>query len=291
VTCYQLTLGPGITVEGDAPWCPGYEHDSMMFIAGTAVQLKGDGVRDDDGRQLMGFTNDFVNGQTWNDDFDNQYGFVYMDNNKQVRGDYVTKAQMLGRGIAQGLKFTVGVFAVAAPIFLGMAFPPAGIAFAMLGAAAGIMSLLPGDDPKAGFFDLINPANITQCIAKWSFNNPDQPKDGVNYGAQVANLNNIKGIVTNPDVFIKPIADLRSLPIIGGKLPKSIANLPGGLSFAIGAASFGYGLYDAGIGNADLGPQTIEELNDTGTITSCLDEQWRFAGSNTNAGDVEQKAP
>ena len=58
-------------------------------------------------------------------------------------------------------------------------------------------------------------------------------------------------------------------------LTKPIGAVSGGLA----VAGFGYGLYSAGIGHTDFTPQTVEELNDTKTMTSCLDSAWRFATS------------
>ncbi|MCA0218454.1 MAG: Ig-like domain-containing protein [Actinobacteria bacterium] len=282
VTCFHLTLGAGISVNGDAPWCPGTDPSESMFIAGTAVQLRADASRD--GKGLEGLLGDFVHSQVWEDDTTKEmFGYAYMDGDKNVRGDYPSAAQYQGRRLAQAGKYMVGFVAVAAPIFIGMAFPPAGILFAGLAAGAGISSLIPGGGKAAAFFDLLNPTNITQCAAQWAFNNPGKPTVGPNAPAIVATTLTISKIVRSKDVLTAPIADLASIPLIGSKLPKALGNLPGGLSLSVGAASFGYGIYDAGVGNADLGPQTIEQLNDTGTITRCLDEQWRYAQPNLNA--------
>ena len=57
---------------------------------------------------------------------------------------------------------------------------------------------------------------------------------------------------------------------------------PGALGFAGGLAAFGYGVYSAGVTNIDWGPQTIEELAGTSTMTGCLDKQWQAAGSNVS---------
>jgi hypothetical protein len=90
-------------------------------------------------------------------------------------------------------------------------------------------------------------------------------------------------MVQGKDILMKPIADLRSLPLgVGAKLPDKLANFPGGLSFALAAAGFGYGLYAAGIGDTPTGVQTVEQLRGTATMTGCVDEKLRFAGTNTS---------
>ena len=54
----------------------------------------------------------------------------------------------------------------------------------------------------------------------------------------------------------------------------------GPLGLAGGAASLAYGLYEAGAGKVDTGPQTVEELAGTSTMTGCLNSQWHAAGAN-----------
>jgi hypothetical protein len=158
-----------------------------------------------------------------------------------------------------------------------MLFPPAGIFFSLMAAGAGLFSLLPGGDGPASVFDLVNPTKITVCAAQWAFSNPGNPTGGSNVGAIISTANTLRKAAAGADVLTKPVADLRSLPGIGGKLPDSLADAPGGLSFALGAAALGYGLYTAGIGNVQGGARTVDQLRDTKTMTSCLDEQWRVA--------------
>jgi hypothetical protein len=184
--------------------------------------------------------------------------------------------------VIQGLKIVSGIAAVAAPIMLSMAFPAAGILFGYLAAASALANLVPNGGSDVGaVFDLINPTNITSCAAKWAFSNSSEPSGpdigGLTKAAKTAKT--VWDANKGKDVFFKPVSDLRSLPAgLGAKLPDKVADLPGGLSAITGAASLGVGLYSAGIQHAELGPQTIEQLADTETMTGCLNEQWRVTG-------------
>lgn len=276
VTCHTVSFGEGVSIIGDVPRCPGSSEGDNSFIAGAAIHVNA--VYEVGSRKLVSYTSGVVDGQITEDSTTlEQSGWVLVDRDKSVNAQYVTAAQSLGLGIVQGLKISAGIFATAAPIVLGMLFPPAGIFFALTAAAAGLFSLLPGGDGPASVFDLVNPTKITVCAAQWAFSNPGNPTGGSNVGAIVSTANTLRKAIAGADVLTKPVADLRSLPGIGGKLPDSLADAPGGLSFALGAAALGYGLYTAGIGNIQGGARTVDQLRDTQTMTSCLDEQWRIA--------------
>jgi len=181
-----------------------------------------------------------------------------VDGDKKVTALYQSPSERTTQGVVQGLKLSLGVIAVSAPIFVGMLFPPAGIFFALVGSAAGIASMIPGGDKVAAVFDLINPTKVTTCVARWSFNNAGDPTGGANAGSLISTANTLRKVVNGVDVFVEPI---------------------GPLGTAGGLASFGYGLYEAGIGDAELGPQTVDELADASTMTNCLSEQYRGAPS------------
>lgn len=259
VTCHTLSFGEGISIIGDAPYCPGSDPADNSFIAGTAVQVKA--AQHIGERPLYGFTSGIVASQVYEDPTTKELtSFAYVDGDKRVTADYPTKGESWTRSLIQGLKISVGVFAVAAPIFVGLLFPPAGILFAYLGAAAGIASMVPnGGQDVASVFDLINPTKITTCAARWAFSNPGNPTGGGNYGSIVSTANTIRKIYKDVDVSIQPVGLL-------------------GASAAI--AGFGYGLYDAGIAGAEFDTQTVEELRGTSTMTGCLNDQWQTAGAN-----------
>lgn len=137
--------------------------------------------------------------------------------------------------------------------------PPIGIALAVLGTAAGISNLIPGGEDMGSFFELIDPTNITECAARWAFDNTGNPTGGANPGSIVATANNI-----------------RKYNMYGDMLEPA-----GAVGIASGIAGFGLGVYTAtGGGNVDFSPQTLEQLAGTATMTGCLDEQWKAAGSN-----------
>ncbi len=257
LTCYQLVLGRGITVVGDAARCPG--HADNWFIAGTAVQVRAALVADD--RTLHGFESGVVASQIAEESETSKalIGFVVVDSSKRVTGDYPTKTEAVARAIVQNLKVVVGVLAIMAPIALGMLFPPAGMFFALLSATAGILNMIPHGDGVAAVFDLINPTKITTCAARWGFGNTGDPTGGYGVGGLLSGTNTLRKVWQGKDVLFEKV---------------------GPLGIAGGAASLAYGLYEAGAGKVDTGPQTVEELAGTSTMTGCLNSQWHAAGAN-----------
>ncbi len=212
-------------------------------------------------RVLYGFKSGVVGGQIVEEDKTKALiGFVLMDvDGKVVTGDYPTESEAIGRAIVQGLKISAGILAIVAPIALGLLFPPAGIFFAFLGAAAGIVNLIPHGAEVAGVLDLINPTKITTCAARWAFSNTGNPTGGLNPGS------------------------IGSLAWTGFKVYKGKDVITQNIGkFGIGGSVLGTaaGLYEAGIHHAELGPQSVEELAGTSTMTGCLDDQWRITGSN-----------
>ncbi len=257
LTCHQLALGRGITVVGNPARCPG--HPDNWFIAGTAVQVRAALVADD--RDLHGFESGVVASQIAEESATSKalIGFVVVDADKRVTGDYPTKTEAVGRAIVQNLKVVVGVLAIMAPIALGMLFPPAGMFFAFLSATAGILNMIPHGDGVAAVFDLINPTKITTCAARWGFGNTGDPTGGYGVGGLLSGTNTLRKVWQGKDVLFEKV---------------------GPLGIAGGAASLAYGLYEAGAGNVDTGPQTVEELAGTSTMTGCLNSQWHAAGAN-----------
>lgn len=258
VTCGTLVLGEGMSVI-DGARCPGSSAQENSFVMGTAIQVRAAQSVGD--RVLYGFKSGVVSGQIVEEPVTKRLiGFVVMDlDGKAVTGDYPTKTEAIGRAIVQGLKISAGILAILAPITLGLLFPPAGIFFAFLGAAAGIVNLIPHGKEVAGVLDLINPTKITTCAARWGFSNTGNPTGGLNAGS------------------------IGSLAWTGFKVYKGKDVITQNIGkFGIGGAVLGTatGLYEAGIHHAELGPQSVEQLAGTSTMTGCLDDQWRIANSN-----------
>jgi hypothetical protein len=263
IKCYTIALGEGLTAVGDVPRCPGSSPSDNSYIAGTAVQIKA--VQNIGDRILEKFTSGVVASQISEDpDTKELTAYAVVDGNKSVSAAYLTNGQFIGTGILQGLKVSAGVFAVAAPIVLGMMFPPAGILFSVLGAASGLASQIPGGGTAAAVFDLLNPTNITVCAARWSFNNSGDPAGGANIGSAISLANTMRKLNNGTDLVGEPVG-----PVGAG----------GGL------LSFGYGLYSNGIAGAQLGPTTVDSLADSSTMTNCLNDQWRVAGSDIGVPD------
>jgi hypothetical protein len=258
VTCNTLLLGEGISVLEGAR-CPGSSAQENSFVAGTAVQVRA--AQHVGERVLYGFKSGVVGGQIVKEEkTEALLGFVLMDvDGKVVTGDYPSESEAIGRAIVQGLKISAGILAIVAPIALGLLFPPAGIFFAFLGAAAGIVNLIPHGAEVAGVLDLINPTKITTCAARWGFSNPGNPTGGLNPGSIGSVAWTGFKVYQGKDVITQNIGKFG----IGGSV--------------LGTAA---GLYEAGIHHAELGPQSVEELAGTSTMTGCLDDQWRITGSN-----------
>jgi hypothetical protein len=259
LTCHRLALGRGITVVGTPARCPGYPPSENWFIEGTAVQVRAALVADD--RDLHGFESGVVAGQIAEESATSKalIGFVVVDADKRVTGDYPTKTEAVARAIVQNLKVVVGVLSIMAPIALGMVFPPAGMFFAFLGAMAGIANMIPHGGPVASMFDLVNPTKITTCAARWGFTNAGDPTGGYGVGSLLSGTNTLRKVWQGKDVIFEKV---------------------GPLGIAGGAAALGYGLYEAGAGKVDLSPQTVEQLAGTSTMTGCLNQQWKAAGAN-----------
>lgn len=256
VTCHTVSFGEGIRIVGEAPYCPGSTPEQNSFIAGTAIQVTA--AQNVNGRILLGFTSGVSGNQIYEDPQTKELtAFVYVDGPKTVKGDYPTKGESLGRGIAQGLKFTVGFFAVAAPIFVGLLCPPVGVLLSFIAMGSGIANMV-GDDEIASGFELMNPTGITACAARWAFTNAGAATGGQSPGGTLSTLNTIYKFGMDSDVFTAPVG------YVGG---------------AAGIANFAYGLYSAGIADTDFSPQTIEQLRGTATMTGCLEQQWRAVGA------------
>lgn len=259
LTCHKLYLGRGITVLGTPARCPGTDPADNWFVAGTAVQVRAAVVADD--RQLHGFLEGVVGSQIAEESKTSKalISFVVVDQDKRVNGDYPTTTEAVLRGIVQNLKVVVGVLAIMAPIALGMLFPPAGMFFAFLGAMAGIANMIPHGGPVASMFDLVNPTKITTCAARWGFGNAGDPTGGYGAGSLISGANTMRKFVQGKELIFEKV---------------------GPLGMAGGAAALAVGLYEAGAGNVDSGPQTVEQLAGTQTMTGCLNKQWQIVGAN-----------
>ena len=271
VTCDTVNFDKGIHVIGDAPRCPGTSEADNSFIAGTSIKVEADYQIGNS--TVQKFTSGVAGDQIYQDPLTNDLiGYAYVDVGTKVAALYQTPGEITKTTILEGLKFAAGTIAVMGPIFLSMVFPPAGILFGALGALAGISGAIPGGDKVAAVFDLLNPTKISACIARWGFNNTGQPSTQ-NVGSILGTANKVRvAVFTDTDVLEQNIT-------AGGA--------------ALGAANLGYSLYSAGIGGTNFtGPQSVDDIAGRSTITGCLDQQWRAAGSDLSGNnDSSGKAP
>ena len=257
VTCASVTLTEGITIDGPVATCPGTTPDQGLYVVGTAVRVRAVAILD--GRWVQKFTSG-VNSTPITEDpiTKDLIGYVLVGNDETVKAFYPTPAQRIASGIAQVGKVTVGILAVAVPIIVSIAFPPVGILFGVLGAAAGIAALA-GSDKAAAAFDLVNPTKIGVCAARWAFGNAGDPTGKANIGNIAGTANKLQEALRGKDILTAKLTNVGALT---------------------GSAGFVIGLYNAGITNTDLSTQTVSELRDTETMTNCLNDQWRAAGAN-----------
>jgi hypothetical protein len=270
VSCAKVSFGEGIHIEGDAPRCPGTAEADNMFIFGTAIQVRADYWIGD--RNIEKFTSGVASDQIYEDPATLDWiAYATVGTDTKVEALYQDKEDRINTELAKAGKLLVGFTAVIGPVILGMVFPPAGIYLAFLGTMAGISGLIPGGGNVQAFFDLVNPAKITACVARWGFGNPGHPGGG-NYGSMISTGKTAAtAVFTTKDVLVSNI---------------------GPLGVAGAAASIGYGLYDAGVGGANMaGPQSVEELEDVSTIQGCLCYEFRLVNGGDQTGEGSVKAP
>jgi len=264
VTCHTVTFGAGITIDGDAPRCPGSSEADNSFIAGTAIKVRAQHMKPGD-RSIQKFESGVIAGQIYEDPKTlDLVGYAFVDGNKNVAGLWQNRAERETTAAIKGLKVGAGIIAVVLPVVVGVLVPPAGIFFAALGTLSTISSFIPGAEGFTGVTDLLNPTKITECVARWGFDNSGKPSSQ-SPGSVISTANTIRKVVfTNVDIVTEGLGPVGA---VGGVL------------------SIGAGLYTAGIGNADLsGPESLEELAGKSTIAGCLDEAWRITGSEVGGG-------
>ncbi len=284
MTCNHVTFGEGITIEGAAPRCPGFSDDDNMFIAGTGIQIRA--VQHIGKPHLWAaWTSGVIAATTVVDpDSGERTAIAYVSSDMTVSAKYPTEGERFTSAVANAGKLLAGVAAVVAPVMLGIACPPCGIALAVVGVAGAVSSLIPGGGDVAAFFTLINPTKITECAASWAFGKepPPKPTDPndiakTDAGYLVKTGSGLKKVVD----IIKPPPTAAELALAATKgattSGKILSTLKAGGKASMQVAAVGYGLYSAGIANADLGFQTTDQLRDTKNMTSCLDDAWKFA--------------
>ena len=274
--CNHVTFGEGISIEGEAPRCPGFSEEDNMFIAGAGIQIR---ALQHVGKRTFGdWTSGVIAATTVKDPVSGERtAIAYVNGDMHVGAKYPTEGERWANGFANAGKLIAGVAAVVAPVAVGIACPPCGIALAVVGAAGAASSLIPGGQDVANFFSLINPAKITECAAYWAFGKEEGPK-GSDAGGLVKTGSGVKKIVDvikPPPTAVEAAAAAASGATTTGKI---LAGLKSGGKASLQVAAVGYGLYSAGIGEADLGFETVQQLRDTSTMTNCLDEAWKFAG-------------
>jgi len=275
MACYHVTFGEGITIEGEAPRCPGYADEDNMFIAGAGIQIR---AAQHVGKRTFGdWTSGVLAATTVVDAASGERtAIAYVNGDMAVTAKYPTEGERWENGFANAGKLIAGVVAVVAPVALGVACPPCGIALAVVGVAGAVSSLIPGGDKVADFFSLINPTKITECGAYWAFGKETGPtgSDAGDLTKTASGTKKIVGVIKPPPTA----AEIAAAAAKGGtKTGKVLAGLKSGGKVALQGAAIGYGLYSAGIANADLGFETTQQLRDTRTMTACLDEAWKFA--------------
>jgi len=273
--CHHVTFGEGISIEGEAPRCPGFADEDNMFIAGTGIQIRA--AQAVGSRTFGDWTSGVLAATTVRDpDTGQRTAIAYVSSDMHVGAKYPTEGERWANGFANAGKLIAGVAAVVAPVALGIACPPCGIALTVVAVAGAVSSLIPGGDDVAAFFALVNPTKITECAADWAFGK-ETLRTGSDEGDLVKTGTGTKKLI---DVIKPPptAAEIAAAAVKGSTTTgKVLAGIKAGGKATLKAAAIGYSLYSAGIAEADLGFETTQQLRDTSTMTNCLDEAWKFA--------------
>jgi hypothetical protein len=281
LTCYHVTFGEGITIEGDAPRCPGFADEDNMFIGGTGIMIRA--AQHVGSRTFGDWTSGVVRATTVKDGTTGERtAFAFVTGNMTVAAKYPTEGERWESGMANAGKVVLGITAVAAPVLLGIACPPCGVALATVALGSLIASSIPGGDDVAAFFDLINPSKLLDCTATWGFGNTKTEKETAGQpepGDVLSIATKEKKILT----YIKPPPTAAQLAEQAAKAAANTSKTTARLATlkvvgksGLQLAAFGYGLYDAGLFATDLGYQTEGELRDTAAFAQCMDNAARL---------------
>ena len=281
LTCYHVTFGEGITIEGDAPRCPGYADDDNMFIGGTGIMIR---AAQHVGNRVFGdWTSGVVRATSVKDEATGERtAFAFVTGDMKVTAKYPTEGERWESGMANTGKILLGITAVAAPVLLGIACPPCGVALATVALGSLIASAIPGGDDVAAFFDLINPAKLLDCTATWGFGNTktDTDKGGQPTGGDILAIGSKEKKVIQ---YLKPPPTAAQLAEQAAKAAANTSKTTARLATlkvvgkaGLQIAAFGYGLYDAGLFATDLGYQTTDNLRDTEAFAQCMNNAARL---------------
>ncbi len=290
VTCHRVTFGEGITIEGEAPRCPGTAEEDGMFIKGTGIKIRA--VQHIGDRTFGAFTSGIIPSTVEVASYtEERTAFALVRGDMHVAAKYPTEGERWEAGWANAGKVMAGVAAAAVPLMLAVAFPVAAPfvfgAFAALGGAAALASLIPGGEDAAAFFDLVNPTKILDCATTWAFGaSPVEPtSDASNLRATQKTVTKTLKRLKPPPTAAESAAKLTQTLAKSSEAGARSAVISMAKTDVLAIGGLAYGLYDAGLFDVDLDTfQTTDDLRDTATMTKCLDDAWRFADSNTSGG-------
>jgi hypothetical protein len=276
-----VTVGEGITIEGDAPRCPGYADEDNMFIGGTGIMVRA--AQHVGNRTFGDWTSGVVRATSVKDEATGERtAFAFVTGDMKVSAKYPTEGERWESGMANVGKVLTGIAAVAAPVVLGIACPPCGVALATVALGSLIASVIPGGGDVAAFFDLINPQKLLDCTATWGFGNTktDTDKGGAPTGGDLLAIANKEKKVLQylkpPPTAAQLAADAAKAAANTSKTTARLATIKVVGKAGLQVAAFGYGLYDAGLFATDLGYQTTDNLRDTAAFAQCMEDAARL---------------
>jgi len=279
MTCFHVAFGEGISIEGEAPRCPGYADEENMFIAGTGIQVRA--LQHIGGRTFAAWESGVITSSSVTLPVsEDRLAIAYVSNNMTVSADYPTERERIEAGAANAGKVLLAVAAVAAPIAVSIACPPCGVFIAVVGVVAAATSFIPGAEKVAAFFDLVNPTAYLECATNWGLGNG---KNASGTEPDIESVKEIKSAAKKSVKILKPPPTAAQIAASTAKTltkssktvaTKAVVKAAGKDAFQL--AAFGYSLYDAGLFSADLGYQTVDQLRDTASFTNCVDETTRL---------------
>ncbi len=262
--CGTLSHGTNIRVEAPRPNCPGNTGGELGYLVGTFVQVSADRTRG--GRDFERFRG-VVADTTGIDDNNRPSALVLIRGDTTVSAVYPTGTDRFLSALGTVGKFAVAVGALATVAGATVACPPCGVALTALTASVFLAELIPGVGGWASAaLDLVNPLSVLECAAKWGFGTTGSSGESEFGGATATGSTAIKSIR-----FAYEASTSGTERAIGTITARSS-------TAAVGAGvQFAYGLYEHRIDQMDLNYQSVEQLRDTATWNSCMNDKYRAA--------------
>ncbi len=264
--CATLHLGNNVRLEEPRPNCPGAPPGELSYLIGTFVQVSADSTRG--GRNFERFRGVVAN-TTGIDDNNRPTAVTLINDSNSVSAVYPTETDKFISALGTVGKFTLAIGSLAAAASVTVACPPCGVALTALTASAFLLDLVPGMGGWAtAVLDMVNPLSVLECAAKWGFGTTGSADSG---GSAAG------GASATASTTIKSIRFAYEASTEGSERAVGTITARSSTASAAAGAQFAYGLYEHRIDQIDLNYQSVEQLRDTATWNSCMNDKYRAA--------------